>query len=75
LVTGAARGLGYEFCRAFVDSCVFFCLHIRRQRQPRLNLGLSGCTKLAILDLRGDEAKEAAGTLTSYLLGQCKSPA
>ncbi|RDB21521.1 D-arabinitol 2-dehydrogenase [ribulose-forming] [Hypsizygus marmoreus] len=47
LVTGAARGLGYEFCRAFVDS---------------------GCTSLAVVDLKGDEAKEAASELSTYAL-------
>ncbi|GBE81719.1 D-arabinitol 2-dehydrogenase [ribulose-forming] [Sparassis crispa] len=39
MVTGAARGLGLEFCRAFVES---------------------GCTSLAILDLKEEEAGEAA---------------
>lgn len=45
MVTGAARGLGYEFCRAFVAS---------------------GCTSLAILDLKDEEAKAAASELTTY---------
>ncbi|OAX39363.1 NAD(P)-binding protein [Rhizopogon vinicolor AM-OR11-026] len=44
LVTGAARGLGNEFCRAFVQS---------------------GCTDLAILDLKEDEAKDAATELVA----------
>jgi len=44
LVTGAARGLGYEFCRAFVES---------------------GCTRLAILDLKESEAKSAATELVA----------
>ncbi|KAJ3722776.1 hypothetical protein DFJ43DRAFT_1003877 [Lentinula guzmanii] len=43
LVTGAARGLGNEFCRAFVQS---------------------GCTTIAIVDLKESEAKEAAKELT-----------
>ncbi|KAJ6502070.1 hypothetical protein C8R45DRAFT_975251 [Mycena sanguinolenta] len=43
MVTGAARGLGYEFCRAFISS---------------------GCTSLAVLDLKDDEAKAAAAELT-----------
>ncbi|KAJ7256456.1 hypothetical protein B0H12DRAFT_1015777 [Mycena haematopus] len=42
MVTGAARGLGYEFCRAFISS---------------------GCTSLAVLDLKDDEAKAAAAEL------------
>ncbi|CAL1705622.1 unnamed protein product [Somion occarium] len=42
MVTGGARGLGYEFCKAFVDS---------------------GCTDLAILDLKEDEAQAAAEEL------------
>ncbi|KAJ3761222.1 NAD-P-binding protein [Lentinula raphanica] len=43
MVTGAARGLGNEFCRAFVQS---------------------GCTTIAIVDLKESEAKEAAKELT-----------
>lgn len=42
LVTGGARGLGNEFCRAFVRS---------------------GCTSLAIVDLKEDEASESAEAL------------
>ncbi|RPD66464.1 NAD-P-binding protein [Lentinus tigrinus ALCF2SS1-7] len=42
LVTGAARGLGNEFCRAFVQS---------------------GCTSLAIVDLKEEEAEHAAEEL------------
>ncbi|KAJ7749533.1 hypothetical protein DFH07DRAFT_553923 [Mycena maculata] len=45
MVTGAARGLGYEFCRAFVSS---------------------GCTSLAIVDLKQEEAAAAAAELTTY---------
>jgi len=45
LVTGAARGLGNEFCRAFIQS---------------------GCTSLAVVDLKADEAKEAACELATY---------
>ncbi|KAJ7685576.1 hypothetical protein DFH06DRAFT_46760 [Mycena polygramma] len=45
MVTGAARGLGLEFCRAFVQS---------------------GCSSLAVVDLREDEAKAAAAELTTY---------
>jgi len=44
VVTGAARGLGLEFCRAFVQS---------------------GCTSLAILDLKESEARAAAAELVS----------
>ncbi|KZT09754.1 NAD(P)-binding protein [Laetiporus sulphureus 93-53] len=43
MVTGAARGLGNEFCRAFIQS---------------------GCTQLAILDLKEEEAADAAAELT-----------
>ncbi|KAL1947985.1 hypothetical protein VTO73DRAFT_13709 [Trametes versicolor] len=42
VVTGAARGLGNEFCRAFVQS---------------------GCTSLAIVDLKEEEAEHAAQEL------------
>ncbi|KDQ33339.1 hypothetical protein PLEOSDRAFT_48354 [Pleurotus ostreatus PC15] len=42
VVTGAARGLGYEFCNAFLQS---------------------GCTSLAVLDLKHDEAREVADVL------------
>ncbi|KAL1659502.1 hypothetical protein GGG16DRAFT_124960 [Schizophyllum commune] len=45
MVTGAARGLGNEFCRAFVDS---------------------GCTSLAIVDLKQEEAEAAASELANY---------
>ncbi|SJL12144.1 related to D-arabinitol 2-dehydrogenase [Armillaria ostoyae] len=48
MVTGAARGLGYEFCRAFVQS---------------------GCTSVAIVDLKGSEAKGAAEELATYACG------
>ncbi|KAL0565628.1 hypothetical protein V5O48_016393 [Marasmius crinis-equi] len=44
MVTGAARGLGNEFCRAFIES---------------------GCTTLAIVDLKESEAKQAAEELTA----------
>lgn len=45
VVTGAARGLGYEFCRAFIDA---------------------GCTSLAVVDLKDDEATAATEKLTAY---------
>lgn len=45
MVTGAARGLGNEFCKAFVDS---------------------GCTSLAIVDLKQEEAEAAASELANY---------
>ena len=46
VVTGAARGLGNEFCRAFVQS---------------------GCTDLAIVDLKESEAKQAAEELVASI--------
>ncbi|PFH54244.1 hypothetical protein AMATHDRAFT_72749 [Amanita thiersii Skay4041] len=49
LVTGAARGLGYEFCRAFLQS---------------------GCTSIAILDLKESEANNAAEVLASEARAQ-----
>lgn len=49
MVTGAARGLGYEFCRAFAQS---------------------GCTELAILDLKEEEAQSAAEELVKAACGQ-----
>ncbi|KIY60973.1 NAD(P)-binding protein [Cylindrobasidium torrendii FP15055 ss-10] len=45
VLTGAGRGLGYEFCKAFVQS---------------------GCTTLAIVDLKDSEAKDAAAELSAY---------
>ncbi|TFK42469.1 NAD(P)-binding protein [Crucibulum laeve] len=45
LVTGGARGLGNEFCRAFVQS---------------------GCTSLAVIDLKQSEATNAAEELSSF---------
>ncbi|KAL1744354.1 hypothetical protein HDZ31DRAFT_38863 [Schizophyllum fasciatum] len=45
MITGAARGLGNEFCKAFVDS---------------------GCTSLAIVDLKQEEAEAAAAELANY---------
>ncbi|KAF8350601.1 NAD-P-binding protein [Amanita rubescens] len=51
LVTGAARGLGYEFCRAFIQS---------------------GCKSIAVLDLNGTEAKDAAQKLEAYSDGDAK---
>ncbi|KIM79584.1 hypothetical protein PILCRDRAFT_548997 [Piloderma croceum F 1598] len=44
MVTGAARGLGNEFCRAFIQS---------------------GCTSLAIVDLKEQEAVDAAEALVA----------
>jgi len=49
LITGAARGLGNEFCRAFVQS---------------------GCTTMAIVDLKESEAKDAAKELSDLACGQ-----
>ncbi|KAF6764028.1 hypothetical protein DFP72DRAFT_956213 [Ephemerocybe angulata] len=45
VVTGAARGLGLEFCRAFIGS---------------------GCTTLALLDLRASELDQAVQDLLDY---------
>lgn len=45
MVTGAARGLGLEFCRAFIQS---------------------GCTSLAVLDLKLSETEEAGLELAEY---------
>ncbi|KAF9052815.1 hypothetical protein BJ165DRAFT_1443158 [Panaeolus papilionaceus] len=45
VVTGAARGLGLEFCRAFLQS---------------------GCTSLAILDIKQSETDEAVDELTAF---------
>lgn len=45
-VTGAARGLGLEFCRAFLDS---------------------GCTSLALLDLKLADLQEAEAELIGHL--------
>ena len=53
LVTGAARGLGNEFCRAFVQS---------------------GCTSLAIVDLKEEEAEHAAEELVKAACGQFDVP-
>lgn len=48
LVTGGARGLGNEFCKAFVQS---------------------GCTSLAIVDLKEDEAAASAEELVKQACG------
>lgn len=48
LVTGGARGLGNEFCKAFIQS---------------------GCTSLAIVDLKEDEASSAAEELVKQACG------
>lgn len=53
MITGGARGLGYEFCRAFAQS---------------------GCTELAILDLKEEEAQEAANELVKASCGQDPAP-
>ncbi|PIL24289.1 hypothetical protein GSI_14042 [Ganoderma sinense ZZ0214-1] len=53
VVTGAARGLGNEFCRAFIES---------------------GCTSLAIVDLKEDEAEHAAEELVKAACGQYRTP-
>ncbi|EDR14884.1 uncharacterized protein LACBIDRAFT_306098 [Laccaria bicolor S238N-H82] len=45
MVTGAARGLGFEFCRAFLQS---------------------GCTSLAVLDLKDSDCRDAAKELSDY---------
>ncbi|KAF8965216.1 hypothetical protein BDZ97DRAFT_1812723 [Flammula alnicola] len=50
VVTGAARGLGLEFCRAFVQS---------------------GCTTLAILDLKESEIKDAVEELCLFATERC----
>lgn len=47
-MTGAARGLGLEFGRAFIQS---------------------GCTSLAIVDLKEDEATAAAKELVQEACG------
>ncbi|KAI0295579.1 hypothetical protein BC826DRAFT_1008610 [Russula brevipes] len=49
LVTGAARGLGNEFCRAFMRS---------------------GCTSIALLDLKKFEAESAAEELVKFAAGE-----
>ncbi|KDR81725.1 hypothetical protein GALMADRAFT_239883 [Galerina marginata CBS 339.88] len=54
MVTGAARGLGFEFCRAFVQS---------------------GCTSLAILDLKDTETKIAAAELSLFATEHCNAKA
>ncbi|KAH6918450.1 hypothetical protein BKA70DRAFT_17498 [Coprinopsis sp. MPI-PUGE-AT-0042] len=46
IVTGAARGLGWEFCRAFVDS---------------------GCTSLALLDLKLADLQQAEAELIGHI--------
>ncbi len=51
-MTGAARGLGNEFCRAFIES---------------------GCTSLAIVDLKEDEAQHAAEELVKAACGQYRT--
>jgi NAD(P)-dependent dehydrogenase (short-subunit alcohol dehydrogenase family) len=54
MVTGAARGLGNEFCKAFIES---------------------GCTSLAVLDLKEEEAKNAAQELVTNFAASSESVA
>ena len=67
MVTGAARGLGNEFCKAFVDSYVGAC---RWHFYTYSQVNDSGCTSLAIVDLKQEEAEAAASELANYACGQ-----
>jgi NAD(P)-dependent dehydrogenase (short-subunit alcohol dehydrogenase family) len=62
LVTGAARGLGYEFCRAFIQAYGdrLFSQSLLPDHFQR------GCTSIAIVDLKSSEATQAAEELTEY---------
>lgn len=64
MVTGAARGLGNEFCRAFIQSCVNSLSLLSKLSF----LNRRGCTKLAIVDLNKAEAEAAAEELTAHAL-------
>ncbi|PPQ98842.1 hypothetical protein CVT24_003396 [Panaeolus cyanescens] len=63
VVTGAARGLGLEFCRAFIQS---YGLHQDMLIFVELNVFQRGCTSLAILDIKQSETDETADELTAY---------
>ncbi|KAJ3512105.1 hypothetical protein NLJ89_g3721 [Agrocybe chaxingu] len=69
MVTGAARGLGFEFCRAFVQS---YAKILPSLLEFPLNHPSRGCTSLAILDLKVDETKAAAQELAQYAIEYCK---
>lgn len=62
MVTGAARGLGNEFCKAMVQSCVSSLLLLTRFDACYSR----GCSTLAIVDLKQEEASNAAQELSSY---------
>lgn len=66
LVTGGARGLGNEFCRAFVNSCV---LWLSFADERLMDVICRGCTQLAVLDLKQSEAEDAAAELVSTACG------
>lgn len=61
VITGAARGLGFEFCRAFVEMYVFFrATSLKVLAAHALTANYRGCTSLAILDMQESAAREAA---------------
>ena len=66
MVTGAARGLGYEFCRAFIQAYGNRLFHDCYS----LIILKRGCTSIAIVDLKASEATQAAEELTEY--GTCQ---
>lgn len=67
LVTGAARGLGNEFCRAFMRSWVLYCSCCAGETVDALK---RGCSSIALLDLKQSEAQKAAEELVEFA-GMC----
>lgn len=65
VVTGAARGLGNGFCDAFIQSCVSSLVH-----GLHAHVTARGCTQLAIIDLKENEARAAADELVQNACGQ-----
>jgi len=67
LVTGAARGLGNEFCRAFMRSWVLYCSYCTGETVDALK---RGCSSIALLDLKQSEAQRGAEELVEFA-GTC----
>ena len=66
MVTGAARGLGFEFCKAFLQS--YGIIH-RPSSLPN-HISPSGCSSMILLDLKESECNEAVNELTAFAVGK-----
>jgi len=67
VVTGAARGLGFEFCKAFLQS--YGTIH--RPSPPTNHNSPSGCTSIILLDLKESECDEAVEDLAVFAVEGC----